>query len=109
MAARHVVPNLYETASQPDTGDPYTFLEFNTQGDDYDYEFRKLSQPIRSTVWSPNNSPPYHRCRGGQRVEQPRSACGYGVCQHGRVVSQAYRDERPVEPGRDRCLGCGYR
>ncbi|CAN6461229.1 unnamed protein product [Victoria cruziana] len=56
MAAQPVVPNLYETASQPDTGDAYTFLEFNTQGDDYDYEFRELSQPIRSTVWSPENS-----------------------------------------------------
>ncbi|XP_031482358.1 regulator of nonsense transcripts 1 homolog [Nymphaea colorata] len=56
MAAQPVVPNLYETASQPDTGDAYTFLEFNTQGDDYDYEFRELSQPIRSTVWSPDNS-----------------------------------------------------
>ncbi|XP_048229748.1 regulator of nonsense transcripts 1 homolog isoform X2 [Ricinus communis] len=35
--------NLYETASQPDTGtDAYTFLEFNTQGEsDFDYpEFR---------------------------------------------------------------------
>ncbi|CAL1401787.1 unnamed protein product [Linum trigynum] len=35
--------NLYETASQPDTGtDAYTFLEFNTQGEsEFDYpEFR---------------------------------------------------------------------
>nr|DAD17779.1 TPA_asm: hypothetical protein HUJ06_019242 [Nelumbo nucifera] len=55
MAAQTVVNNLYETASQPDTGgDAYTFLEFNTQGDDYDYpEFRELSQPIRSSVWPP--------------------------------------------------------
>ncbi|PIA32540.1 hypothetical protein AQUCO_04400027v1 [Aquilegia coerulea] len=55
MAAEAVVNNLYETASQPDTGaDAYTFLEFNTQGDDFDYpEFRELSQPIRSSVWSP--------------------------------------------------------
>ncbi|KAL3499815.1 hypothetical protein ACH5RR_038908 [Cinchona calisaya] len=47
--------NLFETASQPDTGnDAYTFLEFNTQGDDFDYpEFQELSQPIRSSsVWS---------------------------------------------------------
>ncbi|XP_058084777.1 regulator of nonsense transcripts 1 homolog isoform X2 [Magnolia sinica] len=53
MASQTVVPNLYETASQPDTGgDAYTFLEFNTQGDDFDYpEFRELSQPIRSSVW----------------------------------------------------------
>ncbi|XP_059441222.1 regulator of nonsense transcripts 1 homolog isoform X2 [Corylus avellana] len=39
--------NLFETASQPDTAnDAYTFLEFNTQGEDFDYpEFR---DPIRS-------------------------------------------------------------
>lgn len=45
--------NLFETASQPDTGnDAYTFLEFNTQGEDFDYpEFQELSQPIRSSVW----------------------------------------------------------
>ncbi|KAL6985835.1 Regulator of nonsense transcripts 1-like protein [Sarracenia purpurea var. burkii] len=45
--------SLYETASQPDTGnDAYTFLEFNTQGEDFDYpEFQELSQPIRSSVW----------------------------------------------------------
>ncbi|CAI9095530.1 OLC1v1031511C1 [Oldenlandia corymbosa var. corymbosa] len=51
--------NLYETASQPDTGnDAYTFLEFNTQGEDFDYpEFPELSQPIRSTVWpTPSDS-----------------------------------------------------
>ncbi|KAL5990593.1 Regulator of nonsense transcripts 1-like protein [Asimina triloba] len=56
MASQTVVPNLYETASQPDTGgDAYTFLEFNTQGDDFDYpEFRELSQPIRSSVWTPS-------------------------------------------------------
>ncbi|KAK6146412.1 hypothetical protein DH2020_020281 [Rehmannia glutinosa] len=54
--------NLYETASQPDTGnDAYTFLEFNTQGEeDFDYpEFQELSQPIRSTtsVWpTPSDS-----------------------------------------------------
>ncbi|KAJ0594500.1 putative Helicase superfamily, ATP-binding domain, RNA helicase UPF1, UPF2-interacting [Helianthus annuus] len=51
--------NLYDTASQPDTGhdDAYTFLEFNTQGDeDFDYpEFQELSQPnaVRS---SPSSS-----------------------------------------------------
>lgn len=48
--------NLYETASQPDTGnDAYTFLEFNTQGEDFDYpEFQELSQPVRSSsVWPP--------------------------------------------------------
>ncbi|XP_020577685.1 regulator of nonsense transcripts 1 homolog isoform X1 [Phalaenopsis equestris] len=52
MAAQSV-SNLYETASQPDTGgDAYTFLEFNTQGDDYDYpEFQELSQPSRSPTW----------------------------------------------------------
>lgn len=44
--------NLFETASQPDTGadDAYTFLEFNTQGEEFDYpEFTELSQPIRSS------------------------------------------------------------
>ncbi|KAK8950195.1 hypothetical protein KSP40_PGU000249 [Platanthera guangdongensis] len=52
MAAQ-TVNNLYETASQPDTGgDAYTFLEFNTQGDDYDYPaFQELSQPSRSPTW----------------------------------------------------------
>lgn len=52
MAAQSV-GNLYETASQPDAGgDAYTFLEFNTQGDDYDYqEFQELSQPSRSPTW----------------------------------------------------------
>ncbi|XP_051144708.1 regulator of nonsense transcripts 1 homolog [Andrographis paniculata] len=54
--------NLYETASQPDTGnDAYTFLEFNTPGEDeFDYpEFQELSQPIRSSasVWpTPSDS-----------------------------------------------------
>ncbi|KAK6947477.1 RNA helicase UPF1, 1B domain [Dillenia turbinata] len=53
--------NLYETASQPDTGnDAYTFLEFNTQGEeeDFDYpQFHELSQPIRSSVWpTPSDS-----------------------------------------------------
>ncbi|KAF3448196.1 hypothetical protein FNV43_RR08909 [Rhamnella rubrinervis] len=47
--------NLFETASQPDTGnDAYTFLEFNTQGEDFDYpEFR---DPIRSPVAWPTPS-----------------------------------------------------
>lgn len=60
MAAQTVVNNLYETASQPDTGnDAYTFLEFNTQGDEFDYpEFRELSQPIRASVWSPTPGAP---------------------------------------------------
>lgn len=59
--------NLYDTASQPDTGhdDAYTFLEFNTQGEeDFDYpEFQELSQPnaVRSSpsssVWpTPSDS-----------------------------------------------------
>ncbi|ONK67974.1 uncharacterized protein A4U43_C05F5810 [Asparagus officinalis] len=51
--------NLCETASQPDTtaSDAYTFIEFNTQGDDGDDEFggypelRKLSQAPRSSAW----------------------------------------------------------
>lgn len=47
--------NLFETASQPDTAnDAYTFLEFNTQGEDFDYpEFR---DPIRSPVSWPTPS-----------------------------------------------------
>ncbi|KAI5013645.1 hypothetical protein ZWY2020_037158 [Hordeum vulgare] len=61
--------DLYETASQPDpsasaAGDAYTFLEFNTQGDDFEYpDFPELSQPARSTppppstVTSPASSP----------------------------------------------------
>lgn len=52
--------NLYETASQPDPdNDAYAFLEFNTQGEDFDYpEFQELSQPIRSpSVWpTPSDS-----------------------------------------------------
>jgi len=56
--------NLYETASQPDTGtDAYTFLEFNTQGgDDDDFvgypEFDELSQPQPSirTSSAPSSS-----------------------------------------------------
>lgn len=47
--------NLFDTASQPDTAtDAYTFLEFNTQGEDFDYpEFR---DPIRSPVAWPTPS-----------------------------------------------------
>ncbi|KAL8088976.1 regulator of nonsense transcripts 1 homolog [Apium graveolens] len=54
--------NLYETASQPDTGnDAYTFLEFNTTADDddddFDYpDFQHLSQPIRSSWPTPSDS-----------------------------------------------------
>ncbi|KAJ8433105.1 hypothetical protein Cgig2_020601 [Carnegiea gigantea] len=54
--------NLYETASQPDTGnDAYTFLEFNTQGGDDDdfvgyHEFDELSQPQPSIGSSPSPS-----------------------------------------------------
>ncbi|KAM7530930.1 hypothetical protein LguiB_034340 [Lonicera macranthoides] len=57
---------LYETSSQPDTGqqqDAYTFLEFNTQGageeeEDFNYhEYQQLSQPIRSSLWpTPSDS-----------------------------------------------------
>ncbi|GFZ00872.1 RNA helicase [Actinidia rufa] len=54
--------NIFETASQPDTGnDAYTFLEFNTHSDDFDYpEFQELSQPIRSSAaWpTPSDSVP---------------------------------------------------
>ncbi|XP_042412490.1 regulator of nonsense transcripts 1 homolog isoform X1 [Zingiber officinale] len=58
MAAQSV-NNLYETASQPDTGgDAYTFLEFNTQDDFDDYpQFQELSQPSRSPAW-PHPPPP---------------------------------------------------
>ena len=48
--------NLYDTASQPDTGnDAYTFIEFNTQGEDFDYpDFR---DPIRPSAWpTPSDS-----------------------------------------------------
>lgn len=52
--------NLYDTASQPDTGnDAYTFLEFNTHADDdFDYpDFHQLSQPIRASAWpTPSDS-----------------------------------------------------
>ncbi|KAF2316290.1 hypothetical protein GH714_041631 [Hevea brasiliensis] len=38
--------NLYETASQPDTGtDAYTFLEFNTQGES-DFEYPEFRSPV---------------------------------------------------------------
>uniref|UniRef100_A0A0D6QVX1 Uncharacterized protein n=1 Tax=Araucaria cunninghamii TaxID=56994 RepID=A0A0D6QVX1_ARACU len=49
--------NIFEPSSQQAHGDAYTFLEFNTQGDDYDYpEFTELSQPIRSPVWGGDGS-----------------------------------------------------
>jgi hypothetical protein len=58
MADKPVSPhNIYEASTQPH-GDAYTFLEFNTQGDDYDYpEFTELSQPIRSPVWVDGSQP----------------------------------------------------
>nr|GMD81210.1 regulator of nonsense transcripts 1 homolog [Ipomoea batatas] len=53
-------PNdLYDTASQPDTGnDAYTFVEFNTPGEEFDYpDFQELSQPIRPSAWpTPSDS-----------------------------------------------------
>lgn len=56
MATQAVVAhNLYEAATQGTHGDAYTFLEFNTQGDDFDYpEFTELSQPSArpSSVWT---------------------------------------------------------
>ncbi|GAB2273676.1 Regulator of nonsense transcripts 1-like protein [Dionaea muscipula] len=60
--------NLFETASQPDTSnDAYTFLEFNTQGEDFLYpEFDELSQPIRSSAWpTPSDSVSVDRGGGG--------------------------------------------
>ncbi|XP_047319933.1 regulator of nonsense transcripts 1 homolog [Impatiens glandulifera] len=53
------INNLFETVSQPDTtSDAYNFLEFNTQGEDFDYpEFQQLSQPIHSLAWpTPSDS-----------------------------------------------------
>lgn len=60
-ALEAVVPhNLYEdaAASQQNHGDAYTFLEFNTQGDDYEYpDFTELSQPVQpSSVWNDDSS-----------------------------------------------------
>eukprot|EP00252_Welwitschia_mirabilis_P000533 TRINITY_DN10503_c0_g1_i5.p1 TRINITY_DN10503_c0_g1~~TRINITY_DN10503_c0_g1_i5.p1 ORF type:complete len:1206 (+),score=237.50 TRINITY_DN10503_c0_g1_i5:291-3908(+) len=53
MADQTVSQNdLYEPSSQSH-GDAYTFLDYNTQGEDFDYpEFQELSQPIRSPVWA---------------------------------------------------------
>ncbi|KAH9539277.1 hypothetical protein CY35_15G049600 [Sphagnum magellanicum] len=53
MAAQNLVAqSLYESASQPQ-GDAFTFLEFNTQGDDCDYpEFTELSHPAHNLVWN---------------------------------------------------------
>lgn len=48
--------NIFEVALQ-NHGDAYTFLELNTQGDDYDYpEFTELTQPARPSVWAPDAS-----------------------------------------------------
>ncbi|KAL3639192.1 Regulator of nonsense transcripts 1-like protein [Castilleja foliolosa] len=69
--------DLYETASQPDTGnDAYTFLEFNSQGeDDFDYpEFQELSQPIRSStsVWpTPSDSVSATEVPSSSEASQP--------------------------------------
>ncbi len=53
MAAQNLAAqSLYESASQPQ-GDAFTFLEYNTQGDEYDYpEFTELSQPAHPLVWN---------------------------------------------------------
>nr|XP_043626562.1 regulator of nonsense transcripts 1 homolog [Erigeron canadensis] len=51
--------NLFDTVSQPDTGDAYTFLEFNTQDDDnFNYtDFQELSQPTAATAGVVRSSP----------------------------------------------------
>ncbi|KAG0473061.1 hypothetical protein HPP92_014918 [Vanilla planifolia] len=52
MSSQAVVQRPLRTASQPDTsGDAYTFLEFNTQGDDYGYRTSRAFQPTRSPTW----------------------------------------------------------
>eukprot|EP01018_Ginkgo_biloba_P005409 Gb_22830 [translate_table: standard] len=83
MAAQTVVPNMYETSTQSDGGDAYTFLEFNTQGDDYDYpEFTELSQPIRpSVVWPDNSEGSDHMAVPSDRDLTAESASGSGVKQ----------------------------
>lgn len=68
--------NLFETASQPDTGnDAYTFLEFNTQGEDFDYP--EFHDPIRSPVSWPTPSDslvdPTERGGGGAAVSDHQS------------------------------------
>ncbi|XP_024518735.1 regulator of nonsense transcripts 1 homolog [Selaginella moellendorffii] len=44
--------SIFDAATQSHS-DAYTFLEFNTQGDEFDYpEFTELSQPVRpASVW----------------------------------------------------------
>lgn len=51
--------NLYDTASQPDTdhNDAYTFLEFNTQGDDdVDFDYNDFQQHLSQPRSSPSSS-----------------------------------------------------
>ena len=80
--------NLFDAASQPDTGnDAYTFLEFNTQGEDFDYpEFR---DPIRSSVSWPTPSGSLSDPSGGpggtdhQSDASPVSASGPGSASKG--------------------------
>ncbi|OIW10868.1 hypothetical protein TanjilG_27814 [Lupinus angustifolius] len=60
--------NLFDTASQPDTGnDVYTFLEFNTQGEDFDYpEFHDSTRsPVSWPTPSGSLAEPSERGGGG--------------------------------------------
>ena len=73
--------NLFDAASQPDTAnDAYTFLEFNTQGEE-DFDYPEFRDPIRSPVtWpTPSDSLSEPSDRGGdhQTAEaSPVSASG---------------------------------
>ncbi|EPS70804.1 hypothetical protein M569_03951, partial [Genlisea aurea] len=90
----------YETASQPDTGnDVYTFLEFNTQGDeDFDYaEFQGLSQPIRpsASVWpSSSDSVSALDIASSSEIRGGRVAAG---ANNGNVSSGSSKDAGVVE------------
>ncbi|KAF4362579.1 hypothetical protein F8388_011406 [Cannabis sativa] len=60
--------NLFDTSSQPDAGnDAYTFLEFNTQGEDFDYpEFRdSIRSPVAWPTPSDSLAEPTDRVGGG--------------------------------------------
>lgn len=85
--------NLFETASQPDTAnDAYTFLEFNTQGEDFDYpEFR---DPIRSPVvtWptpSDSLSDPNDRVGGGPGSDHQSDASPVSAAPGGATKARA--------------------
>ena len=85
--------NLFETASQQDTAtDAYTFLEFTSHGDDFEYpEFHELSQPIRSSVWpaQPSDAASDKASSGHQSDASPVSASGSAKGRGGGGSSQA--------------------